>query len=197
MHNFAYLDFVQNFLLSLHIESEIVFTDEVLNVMKKYYADRKSLNFLRVFTFLLIICIIIALKYLLYFLEARYPDYFALAKITVPEIIIWIFIALLVTAYVIFLMIILPLWYRSVSYTVSADEIVLRSGIFINGTTYVKMSSVQYMTTISTPFSRYTSFNFLLINAYGGRLVMMFLSHSDMEEIYKKVQSYLSSRGGL
>ena len=94
-------------------------------------------------------------------------------------------------------MIILPLWYRSVSYTLSADEIIIRSGVFFNNTTYVKMSSVQYITTISMPLSRYTSFNFLLINAYGGGLIMMFLSHSDMEEIYKKIQQYLSSRGGL
>lgn len=165
--------------------------------MKKYYADRKSLKFLRVFTFLLIICIIIALRYLLNFLETRYPDYFALAKLTVPEIIIWIFIGLLVTAYVVFLMIILPLWYRSVSYTLSADEIVIRSGVFFSNTTYVKMSSIQYTTTVSMPLSRYTSFNFLIINAYGGRLVMMFLSHSDMEEIHKRIRTYLSSRGGL
>lgn len=165
--------------------------------MKKYYADRKSLKFLRVFTFLLIICIITALKYLLNFLEAKYPDYFAIAKMTVPEIIIWIFIGLLVTAYVIFLMIILPLWYRSVSYTLSSDEIVIRSGVFFSNTVYVKMSSIQYTTTVSMPLSKYTSFNFLLINAYGGRLVMMFLSHSDMEEIHKKIRTYLSSRGGL
>ena len=165
--------------------------------MKKYYADRKSLKFLRVFTFLLIICIIAALKYLLNFLEARYPDYFALAKITVPEIIIWIFIGLLVTAYVVFLMIILPLWYRSVSYTLSSDEIVTHSGVFFTNTIYVKMSSIQYTTTVSMPLSKYTSFNFLLINAYGGRLVMMFLSHSDMEDIHKKIRTYLSSRGGL
>jgi len=165
--------------------------------MKKYYADRKSLKFLRVFTFLLIIYIITALKYLLYFLEARYPDYFAIPKFTVPEIIIWILIGLLVTAYVIFLMIILPLWYRSVSYTLSADEIIIRSGVFFSNTVYVKMSSVQYTTTVSMPLSKYTSFNFLLINAYGGRLVMMFLSHSDMEEIHKKIRTYLSSRGGL
>lgn len=165
--------------------------------MKKYYADRKSLKFLRVFTFLLIICIIIALKYLLYFLEAKYPDYFAMPKFTVPEIIVWIFIGLLVTAYVIFLMIILPLWYRSVSYTLSADEIVIRSGVFFSNTVCVKMSSIQYTTTVSMPLSKYTSFNFLMINAYGGRLVMMFLSHSDMEEIHRKIRTYLSSRGGL
>ena len=165
--------------------------------MKKYYADRKSLKFLRAATLLLIVCIIIGLKYLLYYLQEHFPAYFSLPKITVPEIIIWAVIILLVTAYVIFLMIILPLWYRSVSYSVSADEIILHSGIFFKNTSYIKMSAVQYTTSISMPLSSYTSFNFLLINAYGGRLVCCFLSVSDMEEISKKIQHALSSRGGL
>ena len=165
--------------------------------MKKYYADKKSLKFLRVMTFFIISGIIIALKYLLDYLEERFPDYFSLPQITVPEIIIWAVVILLVTAYVVFLMIILPLWYRSVSYSVSADEIILKSGIFVKNTCYIKMSSVQYTTAISMPFSQYTSFNFLLISAYGGRLICFFLSHSDMAEITKKIQQSLSTRGGL
>ena len=165
--------------------------------MKKYYADKRSLKFLRVTTFILIICIIIALKYLLYYLESHFPAYFDIPKITVPEIIVWAFIILLVTAYVIFLLIILPLWYRSVSYTLSDDEMIIRSGIFFKNISFVKMSSIQYTTSISMPLSKYTSFNFLMINAYGGRLVCFFLSSSDMEEISKKIRQYLCSRGGL
>lgn len=165
--------------------------------MKKYYADKKSLNFLRVVTFFIIIGIIIGLKYLLYYLENRFPDYFLPVKVTVPEIIVWIFIALLVAVYVIFLLLILPLWYRSVYYIVSDDEIVIHSGIFFKNTIYVKIAAVQYVTELRMPFSKHTSFNFLLINAYGGRLIMMFLSLSDLEEIHKKIQMFLRSRGGL
>ena len=165
--------------------------------MKKYYADKKSLKFLRVTTFFIISGIIIGLKYLLDYLEIRFPDYFSLPKITVPEIIIWAVVILLVTAYVVFLMIILPLWYRSVSYSVSSDEIIMKSGIFVKNTCYIKMSAVQYTTAISMPFSQYTSFNFLLISAYGGRLICSFLSSSDVAEITKKIQQALSSRGGL
>ena len=165
--------------------------------MKKYYSDKRSLKFLRVTTFILIICIIIGLKYLLYYLESHFPAYFDIPKVTVPEIIIWAFIILLVTAYVIFLLIILPLWYRSVSYTLSEEGIPIQSGIFFKNITYVKMSSVQYTTAISMPFSKYTSFNFLLISAYGGRLICFFLSQTDVEEISKKIKQYLVSRGGL
>ena len=59
------------------------------------------------------------------------------------------------------------------------------------------MSAVQYTTAVCMPLSKYTSFNFLFINAYGGRLVCTFLSSSDMEEIAKKIQQSLVSRGGL
>lgn len=159
--------------------------------MKKYYADKKSLKFLRVTTFLLISGIIIALKYLLDYLEERFPDYFSLPRITVPEIIIWAVVAALVIAYVLFLLIILPLWYRTVSYTVSSDEIVIKSGLFVKNTVYVKMSSIQYTTSISMPLSEYTSFNFLLISAYGGRLICFFLSASDLAEINRKIQQAL------
>ncbi len=165
--------------------------------MKKYYADKKSLKFLRVMTFLIISGIIIALNYLLEYLENRFPDYFSIPKVTIPEIIIWAIVILLLTAYVIFLMIILPLWYRSVSYEVSSDEVIIKSGIFVKNTCYIKMSSIQYTTAISMPLARYTSFNFLLISAYGGRLICFFLSSSDMAEISRKIQQALSSRGGL
>lgn len=165
--------------------------------MKKYYMDKKSVNFLRVVIFVIINCITIAIKYLLYYFERQYPEYYLPTKFTVPEIIDWILIAVLITAYVVFLFIILPMWYRSVCYVVSADEIIIRSGIIFSNTTYVKISSVQYTATVKCPLSKHTSFNFLLINAYGGRLILTFLSSSDMEKINKKIQSYLRDRGGL
>lgn len=165
--------------------------------MKKYYADRKSLKFLRAATFLIIACIIIALKYLLIYLERRFPEYFDLPQITVPEIIVWAFALLLVIAYVVFLMIILPLWYRSVSYIVSSEEIIIRSGIFVRNTVCIKTSAVQYTTAVSLPLAKYTGFNFLFINAYGGRLLCYFLSSSDIEEIDKKIRQAIISRGGI
>lgn len=160
--------------------------------MKKYNADIKSLNFLRVFIFILTICIILLLKYLSYYFVSRYQTCFYFIEIAARILSI-----LLLTAYVVFVLIILPLWYRSVSYTLTPDEIILRSGIVFKNTTYIKMSSVQYITTVMMPFSRQTSFNFLLINAYGGIRSCVFLSVSDMEEISKKIQFYLSSRGGI
>ena len=163
--------------------------------MKKYKSDNSSIKFLRVFIIVIIICIIIAIKYLLYYIE-RSDKYFTIES-NAPEIIGWIFIAALITAYVVFLFIILPMWYRSVYYVITPDEIIIKSGAIFKNTTYIKISTVQYISTVKCPLSEYTSFNFLLINAYGGRLAMMFLSVSDLEEISKKIQSYLRDRGGL
>ena len=163
--------------------------------MKKYYADKRSLNFLRVVTFIIIICIIYAIKYLLYYIERRYPELFT--ESAVPDVIVWIIVAALITGYVVFLFIILPMWYRSVDYTVTADEIIISSGVIFKNTTYVKISSVQYTAAVKCPLSEHTSFNFLLINAYGGRIAMAFLSCKEMEEINRKIQSYLRDRGGL
>ena len=165
--------------------------------MNKYYVDKKSLNFLRVVAFVIIICIIIAIKYLMYYIERRYPEYYLTTKPTVPEIIVWVIIAALITAYVVFLFIILPMWYNSVCYMVSSEEIVIRSGVIFNNTTYVKTDSVQYTATVKCPLSKHTSFNFLLINAYGGKLIMMFLSSFELEEINKKIQSGMKGGGEI
>ena len=75
--------------------------------MKKYYADTKSLNILRVITFLLLVVITIGLKYLLYRLQLMYPDYFNVEKNTVTEIIIWVLIGLVIAVYVLFILIFL------------------------------------------------------------------------------------------
>lgn len=165
--------------------------------MKKYYADKKSLKFLRVVTLVIMICIIILIKYSLYYIKRRFSEIYNQSNTVDYEIMVWVLVAALITAYVVFLFIILPMWYRSVSYVITQDEIIISSGVIFRNKTYVKISSVQYTATVRCPLSNQTSFNFLLINAYGGRLVMMFLSSSDMEKINNKIQSYLKDRGGL
>lgn len=162
--------------------------------MKKYYADKNSLNFLRVAVFLLLIGIIFGLKYLLSYLQNRYPDYFIINTTNIPEIVIWSIMAALAIAYVLFILIILPLWYNSLCYIISSDEIVLRSGVFNKSRQYMKMSAVQYTTVLSMPFSKYTSFNFLVISAHGGRLVFMFLSSRDADEMASRIQKSVKSK---
>lgn len=151
--------------------------------MKKYYADKRSLNILRVITFILLIVINICLKYLLYMLEMRYPEYFAQAKSTIPEIIIWGIMIAVIIIYVLYILIYLPVLYNSINYYVGKNDIASISGVLFKSKRYMKMSSIQYVTKITTPLSKYTGLNFIVISAHGGRMAFTFLSKSDADEI--------------
>lgn len=80
-------------------------------------------------------------------------------------------------------MIYLPMFFRSVKYTATNTEIVKTSGVFIKFHQSVRFSSVQYITTVKTPFSSKTGFNFIIFFVYGGQLNLLFLSEHDLEEI--------------
>ena len=165
--------------------------------MRKYHADKRSLTFLRVVTLFIIVGIIYGLKYLMYYLQQKYPQYFISINITVPEIVIWTLIGVFAIAYVLFLMIILPLWFSTVSYVISGDELVAKYGLFSRTRQYMKLSAIQYTTRLSFPLSEYTGFNFIIVNALGGKLVLMFLSNVDASDITLRIDKYIRSRGGL
>lgn len=162
--------------------------------MKKYYADRNSLNILRVVSLILLIVLGIALRYLLYFLEQRYPDYFAVTQNTVTEIIIWSIILAAAAIYVLYILIFLPLWYNNARYYVTDKDIIARTGVFIKKYQYMKLEAVQYTTRLSAALSRHTGFNFIMFNGYGGRMMFIFLSSRDADEITKNVRRYIKVR---
>lgn len=165
--------------------------------MKKYYADRNSLNILRVLSLILLIVIGIALKYVLYILRERYPEYFAIEKNTVAEIIIWSVMALFAVIYVAYILIFLPLWYNNARYFVTDKDIIARTGVLVKNMQYMKLSAVQYTTKISAPFARHSGFNFIVFNGYGGRMMFTFLSQSDADEITKFVRINIEKRGSV
>ncbi len=162
--------------------------------MKKYYADRNSLNILRVLSFILLIVIGIVLKYVLYILRERYPEYFAIEKNTVAEIIIWSVMALFAVIYVAYILIFLPLWYNNARYFVTDKDIIARTGVLVKNVQYMKLSAIQYTTKISAPFARHSGFNFIVFNGYGGRMMFIFLSQSDADEITKFVRINIKKR---
>lgn len=167
---------------------------EVGKVMKRYYADRNSLNVLRVISLILLIVIGIVLKYVLYILEERFPDYFAIKENTVAEIIIWSLMALFAVIYILYILIFLPLWYNNARYYVTDKDIVARTGVLVKNVQYMKLSAVQYTTKISAPFSRHSGFNFIVFNGYGGRMMFTFLSQTDSDEITSYVRQNIEKR---
>lgn len=162
--------------------------------MKKYYADRNSLNILRVISLILLIVVGITLKYVLYILEKRYPEYFAIEKNTTAEILVWSLMALVTTIYVLYILIILPLWYNNARYYVTDKDVIARTGVFIKNVQYMKLSAVQYTTKISAPFAKHSGFNFIVFNGYGGRMIFTFLSQTDSDEIMRYVRQSIEKR---
>ncbi|MDE5583782.1 MAG: PH domain-containing protein [Ruminococcus sp.] len=147
--------------------------------MKKYFPDSHCLFTLRI--------TIISVSLLL----AVAVNYFITVGLLVilTDIIIGASAFFLMFAY-------LPLFIRSLGYTLTENEIIRSGGVIMKTHQSVKFSSIQYTKVITTPFSQYTGINFIVCFVYGGRLSLLFLNHEDAREILKKIDSYTSRGGG-
>ena len=77
----------------------------------------------------------------------------------------------------------LPVYFKNMRYFVSEEKIVKISGFYFLTKQSVRLEKIQYTTTISTPFSKRTNLNFILLYTYGGMLPVMFVSDRDFAEI--------------
>ena len=142
--------------------------------MKRYYADRTGLNVLRILMF--IVTAIVA------FLTYRYLSF-------IP-IFMWIIMLVFITICFFVAVIYLPLYFKSVNYYATDRKIIKHSGVFYKTNQVMRFDSIQYTTVISTLFSKKTGFNFVMLNAFGGRMILTFLKQRDLEEIMSEVQLY-------
>lgn len=135
--------------------------------MKKYRPSASGLIFIRILLLLSCVAVII--------LSRRYLSFLPILMYTVMGV--FCFAALFAV------MILLPIIFAKSYYTVSNDEIQKLSGMFFVRRQFMKMSSVQYITTVITPFSSLTGLNFIIVNALGGQLILWFLSKKDALDI--------------
>lgn len=135
--------------------------------MKKYRPSASGLSVIRII--LIIACIVVIV------LSRRYLSFIPILMYTVMGL--FCFVALFAA------MILLPIIFAKSYYTVTDEDIQKLSGMFFIRRQYMKMSSVQYITTVITPFSALTGLNFIIVNALGGRLILWFLSKKDVLEI--------------
>lgn len=142
--------------------------------MKRYYADRTGLNVLRILMF--IVTAIVA------FLTYRYLSF-------IP-IFMWSIMLVFITICFFVAIIYLPLYFKSVNYYATDKKIIKHSGVFYKTNQVMRFDSIQYTTVISTLFSKKTGFNFVMLNAFGGRMILTFLKQRDLEEIMSEVQIY-------
>lgn len=140
--------------------------------MKRYFPDRTCMNIIRliilIVTFALIICSYIFLSFI--------------------PILMWILVGVFAIAGIFIGSVYLPIWFRNTRYCISKKEINKVSGCFITSKQLMRTSAVQYTTTVRTPFSKITGLNFLIFNAMGGKIIWLFLSRKDLDEILKLIE---------
>lgn len=86
-----------------------------------------------------------------------------------------------------------PLFFRTIRAEISQASIRVTSGLFFSNSESMKLSAIQYVTFISTPFSKKSGINFIILNALGGKLFLPFLKHSDAEELYNELNAAIDA----
>ena len=134
--------------------------------MKQYLPDKHCLTTMRILITAVAVAILTAFRY---FIPSE------------KTVLLLIFIVISVSLFEMFVH--LPLYFASIRYSATDTEITKSSGVFIKVHQSVRYSSVQYTTVVSSPFSYYTGFNFIIFFVYGGQLRLLFLKQSDAREI--------------
>ncbi|MGN0660717.1 MAG: PH domain-containing protein [Oscillospiraceae bacterium] len=93
----------------------------------------------------------------------------------------------LAAAYCALAFIYLPILFARTKCVVEDGRITSCFGAFINNEVVVEKSDIQYITLVKTPLSKITGLNFLLLNAFGGRVIIYFLSYKQASEIYREI----------
>lgn len=144
--------------------------------MKVYQADKNCMIFIRV----LILLIMIGLDALAHIYLSNY------------KLIMYITMGVVSILGIFFASIYVPLYFKMVSFRVSKDVLSKESGFFIKTNQTMKVSSVQYVTTIYIPLFRYIGFNFIIFNALGGHMIFNFLSKQDSTNIIEYINKQIN-----
>lgn len=140
--------------------------------MRIYKPDKKGMRSLRAVFLLLSVILIFVIKH---YIPVNMVVFIgALALATVDIFVLFIY---------------LPLYFASLRYEASHEEIIRHGGVFIKTRQSVRFSTVQYTTVITTPFSQYTGLNFLILFVYGGQLRLLFLRQSDVLDILRIIDN--------
>lgn len=135
--------------------------------MKRYVPAKKALISIRIII-LILAAAVTALSYI--FLNSH-------------NIIMWIIIGVCWGAAILYGVFFLPIYFKNTVYNISDSDIRKSTGMIFFSKQYMKLRSIQYISTIITPFSRLTGLNFIIINAWGGRMLFCFLKRDETMEL--------------
>ncbi|MCD8328036.1 MAG: hypothetical protein LUC25_02950 [Ruminococcus sp.] len=149
--------------------------------MKTYKTNKAALNFIRA-------ALVIVALVIIYFSFVYLSDY---------PIIMWLVIGLVAAVTILYTCVFLPIYFKSSRYTIGPKDIKKQAGMFFFSKQYMKLESIQYVSSIISPLSQFTGLNFVTINAFGGRIVFMFLTRNDALEIINYLEDYIKRRDGI
>lgn len=141
--------------------------------MKQYSADRHAQYTLQIAVPVATVILIFLAWYFLPFL---------------PHWLLWTITIVLAAAAIAVAACFLPLWFGTVSYTISATHITKHCGIIFAQEQAMRTQALQYSTILHAPFSAKNGMNFIPLHAYGGTIYLAFLSKQDAEEIQHFLQ---------
>ena len=146
--------------------------------MKIYTADKNCLNILRVSVIVLTFVLIVLCGEVLSFIPI------IMIVLSVIFAVVGFFTAIVY----------LPVYFRKLSYTISDNKIIKKSGFFFYKTQMMQIKTIQFSTTVSTPFSKITGLNFIFLYAYGGMMTVLFLDRHDFDEIDRRLKSVYAGK---
>lgn len=135
--------------------------------MKRYVPAKKALQSIR-FIMIVLAIAVTAISYI--FLSNH-------------NIIMWIIICVCWGMVILYGVFFLPIYFRNTAYNISDSDLRKKTGMVFFSKQFMKVRSIQYISTIITPFSKVTGLNFIIVNAWGGRMVFCFLKRDDALEI--------------
>ena len=146
--------------------------------MKQYTADKHAQYTLQIAT-PIVTAVLIGLIW--YFLAV------------LPHWLLWTLTAVLAAAAILLSTLLLPMWFCTVTYCVSATHITRKCGIFFIQEQVMRTQALQFSSIFQAPFADATGMNFIPLHAYGGTVILSFLSSSDAAEIQAFLQKTVYS----
>ena len=135
--------------------------------MKRYVPAKKALNSIRIIILILAV-IVTALSYVFF---------------NSHNIIMWIIICVCWGTAILYGIFFLPIYFKNTVYNIYDSDIRKKTGMIFFSKQNMKIRSIQYISTIITPFSRLTGLNFIIVNAWGGRMILCFLTRDEAMEL--------------
>lgn len=92
--------------------------------------------------------------------------------------------------------IVFPIYVVAAKFEVSSKEVKLRKGFILISHQFVPLHSVSSVTTVTTPLSFFTGFNFVVLNSPGSKSIMPFVTRRQAREVSDIVNEAIRRRVG-